>query len=273
MELQLLPIKEQLEDNREYLEHPEYSETLKMSVAYFQKIGYKLPWIGYLVKWNDSIVGSCAFKGAPKDNKVEIAYGVFEPFRHKGIGTAVCHKLVEIAQNEDPDVIITARTLPEKNDSTSILQKNGFFLAGTIMDKEDGEVWEWIYQPVKKDMTWNYHGKMFQPVQNSENGETSPETIFLYQQDGNILYSEYSGGQIIKGHLIGLVDHRGCIDMRYHQINSKGELMTGICHSVPEWLPDGRIRLYETWQWTSGDYSQGNSIIEEIKNDSSNRFY
>ncbi|MCH5689438.1 hypothetical protein LWM68_37470 [Niabella sp. W65] len=47
-------------------------------------------------------------------------------------------------------------------------------------------------------------------------------------------------------------------------MNDKGELMTGTCSSVPEILPDGKIRLHETWQWTSGDQSAGTSIIEEV---------
>lgn len=110
----------------------------------------------------------------------------------------------------------------------------------------------------------NYHGKCFRPVQNSENGETSGETVFRYEQKGNILTSEYSGGKIKVGHLIGLVDENGEIQMRYHQVNARGELMTGVCHSIPEFLPNGKIRLHETWQWTSGDFSKGNSILEEL---------
>lgn len=110
----------------------------------------------------------------------------------------------------------------------------------------------------------NYQNKQFRPVSNTENGETSAETLFLYQQNSNILSCTYSGGKIVIGHLIGLVDATGNIDMRYHQVNEKGELMTGFCRSRPEILPDGRIRLYETWQWTSGDGSAGNSILEEV---------
>ncbi len=109
----------------------------------------------------------------------------------------------------------------------------------------------------------NYNGKIFRPVVNSENGETSNETVFIYQQIDNILTSEYSGGKIIKGHLIGLVDENGNIEMRYHQVNQKGELMTGKCKSVPEILENGKIRLHETWEWTSGDKSKGQSIIQE----------
>ena len=62
----------------------------------------------------------------------------------------------------------------------------------------------------------NYNNKRFRTVENSENGETTAETIFEYKQNGNIITSEYSGGQIVIGHLIGLVDENGNIEMRYH---------------------------------------------------------
>ena len=94
----------------------------------------------------------------------------------------------------------------------------------------------------------NYNNKIFRPVCNTENGETSVETKFVDLQNGPILTSEYSGGQIIKGHLIGLVDADGNIEMRYHQTNTKGELITGICKSKPELLANGKIRLHDTWQ-------------------------
>lgn len=109
----------------------------------------------------------------------------------------------------------------------------------------------------------NYNNKVFRPISNTENGETSGDTIFHYKQEGNIVTSEYSGGRIVKGHLIGLVDQHGRINMRYHQVNDKGELMTGVCVSEPEELPGGKIRLHERWEWTSGDRSKGESVIEE----------
>jgi hypothetical protein len=110
----------------------------------------------------------------------------------------------------------------------------------------------------------NYNNKLFRPISNSENGETSSETTFYYKQVDHVLTSEYSGGKIKYGHLIGLVDKNGNIDMRYHQVNDKNALMTGVCKSRPEILENGKIRLYESWQWTSGDLSKGQSIIEEI---------
>lgn len=110
----------------------------------------------------------------------------------------------------------------------------------------------------------NYNSKRFRPVESSENGETTVETIFEYKQSGNILTSEYRGGKIVSGHLIGLVDENGNIEMRYHQVNAKGELMTGICFSKPKIIANGKIRLYEEWKWTSGDKSNGKSILEEL---------
>ncbi|OUJ74900.1 n-acetylglutamate synthase [Hymenobacter crusticola] len=112
-------------------------------------------------------------------------------------------------------------------------------------------------------MRINYNNRVFRAISNTENGETSADTVFQYKQAGNILTSEYSGGKIVQGHLIGLVDEAGNITMAYHQINVSGDLMTGTCNSRPEVLPNGKIRLHENWQWTSGDQSQGQSIIEE----------
>lgn len=113
-------------------------------------------------------------------------------------------------------------------------------------------------------MSINYNNKRFGVRANSENGETSEETIFHYRQEGSLLTCVYSGGKIRFGQLMGTVDDQGNIDMRYQQINSEGTIMTGVCRSTPEILPDGRIRLHERWRWTSGDCSEGASIIEEI---------
>ena len=110
----------------------------------------------------------------------------------------------------------------------------------------------------------NYNNKKFKPISNSDNAETTEATIFHYSQKNNILTAEYRGGNIVKGHLIGLVDEKGNINMRYHQVNQKGELMTGKCFSKPELMDNGKIRLHETWKWTSGDCSKGNSVIEEL---------
>lgn len=115
----------------------------------------------------------------------------------------------------------------------------------------------------------NYHGKSFKSVDTSDNGEVNNETVFTYYQNGNIVWADYSGGGIVKGHLIATADADGNLDMRYHHINENNELMTGICKSKPEILKSGRIRLHEEWEWTCRDHSKGRSIIEEVGDDES----
>ncbi|MFS4466627.1 n-acetylglutamate synthase [Maribacter sp. 2210JD10-5] len=110
----------------------------------------------------------------------------------------------------------------------------------------------------------NYNNRKFRPLKSSKNAETSEETIFCYKQENHIVTSEYSGGAIVKGHLMGTIDAEGVIEMCYHQINTAGDLMTGRCTSKPELMTNGKIKLHETWQWTSGDKSKGNSVLVEI---------
>ena len=106
----------------------------------------------------------------------------------------------------------------------------------------------------------NYNGKKFKSISVSENGAVSSEVNFHYFQEGHVLTCSYAGGKIASGQLIGIVDSEGNIDMRYQQVLQDGSLQTGICHSKPEMMDNGKVRLHESWRWTSGDFSDGRSI-------------
>ena len=144
--MKLLPIKETIEENEAFANNPVCNETLTMCIAFYNRVGYTFPWVCYYAEENGELIGSAAFKGKPINNTVEIAYGTFEKNQHQGIGTKICKQLVELSLATDPSVRITARTLPEKNYSTRILEKNNFVLLGFVTDPEDGEVWEWEYK-------------------------------------------------------------------------------------------------------------------------------
>jgi RimJ/RimL family protein N-acetyltransferase len=145
--MQLIPIKERLEDNEEFTSNPMCNESLQMSIDFYKKVGFVEPWIGYYAEENGYLVGCAAFKGQPTNGTVEIAYGTFEKYRNQGIGTTICKHLVNLSLKTDSSVKITARTLPEENFSTGILKKNNFKFIGKVIDPEDGEVWEWLYEP------------------------------------------------------------------------------------------------------------------------------
>ncbi|MGH7002846.1 MAG: n-acetylglutamate synthase [Alphaproteobacteria bacterium] len=110
----------------------------------------------------------------------------------------------------------------------------------------------------------NYDGRVFKSIANTPNGEIGGETRFHYRQAGDRVWASYEGGGVTAGHLIATVAADGSLDMRYHHVSPAGALMTGVCRSRLEILPDGRYRLHETWQWTSGDLSRGTSVVEEI---------
>lgn len=108
-----------------------------------------------------------------------------------------------------------------------------------------------------------YDGKYFVPRENTENGEVDGNTLFAYHQKNNMIWADYSGGEIIKGHLIGTVAENGELDFYYQHMNEQSQVRVGVCHSVPNILEDGKIELSETWQWLNGDKSQGISSIRE----------
>lgn len=110
----------------------------------------------------------------------------------------------------------------------------------------------------------NYHGRKFISVENTDNGEVSSQTIFQYQQEGNIISATYSGGEIIKGMLVGVMKEDGCLEFRYNHVNLRNEIRGGKCISTPKILPDGRIRLYEKWKWLDSEATEGHSVIEEV---------
>ena len=144
--MNLLPIKRTLPENESFAQNPLCKETLGMCIEFYKRVGFNPPWICYYAEENGELVGSAAFKGRPISNTVEISYGTNEQHRQQGVGTRICKKLVELSLATDPSVRITARTLPEKNYSTRILEKNNFVLLGFVTDPEDGEVWEWEYK-------------------------------------------------------------------------------------------------------------------------------
>lgn len=112
----------------------------------------------------------------------------------------------------------------------------------------------------------SYNGRVFAVAHNSDNGEVSGSTLFHYHQDNDIVWAEYAGGGILKGFLLGtVVAPDGRLEFHYQHLNAGKEARRGKCVTKPEVLPDGRLRLHETWQWLDGDGTTGTSILEELR--------
>jgi len=62
------------------------------------------------------------------------------------VASVACSLLINIAASTEETVIITAKTAPEHNVSTRILQKYGFERTGIVQDHEIGDAWFWELQ-------------------------------------------------------------------------------------------------------------------------------
>ena len=111
--------------------------------AFYTTVGFDPPWIGYVSMDGDVPVGGGAFKGPPRDARVEIAYYTLPEFERRGFATATARQLIGIAQRVQAGVIVAAQTLPTPNASNALLTRLGFTLKGTLHHPEDGDVWEW----------------------------------------------------------------------------------------------------------------------------------
>ncbi len=111
----------------------------------------------------------------------------------------------------------------------------------------------------------NYNNKKFRAIVNSKNGDVDNNTVFHYWQEGDTVWGTYKNKDIRFGTLLAKVKRSGELDMRYQHLDQNGSFKGGTCISTPEILEDGRIRLHEKWQWTTGDQSSGTSTIEEVR--------
>lgn len=199
--------------------------------------------------------------GCYSDNHITRVY-VNPIFQGQGYGSYIMQALENEIASQHEYVYLDA-SLP----ASHLYEKRGY-----ITQKHEKRICEngiiLVYEIMRKKLNVaktaiSYDGKIFTPKINSENGEVNDNTVFLYQQKGNMLWASYSGGEIIKGHIIGNVSENGEIDFYYQHMNENMQLRIGKCHSIPRILKNGRIELYEEWQWLNGDKSSGSSTVVE----------
>lgn len=112
-------------------------------VDFYASEGFHDPWIGYVSQVDGQIVGGGAFKSAPHNGQVEIAYYTIPELENQGHATATAQALIDLAIQTDEELTIVAQTLPETNASNHLLQKLGFNFFDVVDHPEDGPVWEW----------------------------------------------------------------------------------------------------------------------------------
>ena len=104
-------------------------------------------------------------------------------------------------------------------------------------------------------------GRVLRSASAVEGGQVTPDTEFRFRQSERMIWGRYSGGGIRLGFLVGTSDGE-TLRFRYTQLDSDGETASGSSVDRIEALPDGRVRLHETWAWDSREGS-GTSVLEE----------
>lgn len=112
-------------------------------------------------------------------------------------------------------------------------------------------------------MTGSLDGLDFAPEADPEGGEVNTSTRFRYREADGVIWADYAGGEIVRGHLVGTRDGDR-LDFRYVQLRRDGRTSSGHCVSTVVELPDGRLRLDETWEWESQD-GKGTSVVEQLR--------
>jgi hypothetical protein len=98
---------------------------------------------------------------------------------------------------------------------------------------------------------YDLDGKTFRVLRNDGPGAmVTVETVFRFRQDGEVVRSDYEGGGVRVGALLGIVDG--------------ASLTLGAGHSTCalERTPDGRIRILDSWEWKGGE-GTGECVMEE----------
>ena len=109
------------------------------------KQGEDMKWLSYLpvLKGENMLVGSCGFKGGPKDGMIEIGYEVAQAYRCKGLATEMATALTKFAFADSDINLVQAHTLAQEHESGSVFKKCGMNKTGEFEDTEDGKVWRW----------------------------------------------------------------------------------------------------------------------------------
>jgi hypothetical protein len=105
---------------------------------------------------------------------------------------------------------------------------------------------------------FSYDGRRFRVA------GTGDAPLARYHQREGVLWGEFAGGKVQRGALAGSATPEGVIDFGYSMLLTGGELVIGRCHSEPELLADGRIRLVEHWERYSPHAATGISCLEEL---------
>lgn len=113
-----------------------------------------------------------------------------------------------------------------------------------------------------EQVAFDLNGVRMATAESDSDGVVSAETIMLFEQAGNLVSARYRGGNILDGYLIGQLAGQS-LHFRYVQADGNGNLDAGVSDGTLDRLADGRLRLFERFQWITRP-GGGTNIFEEL---------
>jgi hypothetical protein len=102
----------------------------------------------------------------------------------------------------------------------------------------------------------DYDGRRFRAV-----GSTA---MAVYRQEGDLVWAEVSGGEVLRGAITGTRDATGTLHLGYTIVLATGEVVCGHTVNTPEVADDGRLRLREVWERFRPQAATGTSYLDEV---------
>jgi len=90
------------------------------------------------------------------------------------------------------------------------------------------------------------------------------EPVAAYRQEGDLVWSEFAGGEVLRGSTMGTRRPDGSLHLGYTLVLATGEVICGHTVNTPEVAEDGRFRLREAWERYGPHAATGVSYLEEV---------
>ncbi len=221
----------------------------------------------YILEEEGAAIGT----GTVRGNEIFRVF-VLPEFHHRGFGTLIMRELEGIVSRTSRSVRLDS-SLP----GYGLYLKLGYRPVGyQMISTPNGQVL--CYHVMEKALVGSgnllgadegalspsYEGKRFVFVSGSGKADDTPATEYRFRQDGGIVWAEYSGAAVARGLLLGTVSGGGAIDAALEHVNLRGAIRTGRALFTREVSDDGKLILRESWSWTNGDCSSGESVLREI---------
>jgi len=106
--------------------------------------------------------------------------------------------------------------------------------------------------------------RKFVPIENSESGAVDARTEFHFSQNGSRFQAQYTGGDILRGHILGHFTGPKSGELLYHCETKDGALKAGRADAKLEEDEKGNIIMLLNWEWVFGADGVGQSKYVEL---------